>query len=98
VTRILLALAMVIVLAGPRAALAQSPSPSAPARPAPADGQGEFVPLSELPPAEQLPAAPLVLGAYGFIWATVLVYVFLLWRRLAVVQQDLDQLKRRTRS
>lgn len=95
--RILLAVVMAIGVAGPRVALAQPPATPAPAQAAPA-AQDEFVPVSELPPAEQLPAAPLVLAAYAFIWAAVLVYLFLLWRRLAVVQKDLDQLKRRTRS
>jgi len=100
VTRILLAVVMALGVAGPRVVEArQAQAVSAqPAPAAPADGQGEFVPVSELPPTEQLPAAPLVLGAYAFIWAAVLVYVFLLRRRLAAVQKDLDQLKRQTRS
>ncbi|MBK5296596.1 MAG: CcmD family protein [Vicinamibacteria bacterium] len=50
------------------------------------------MPVTDLPPVEQLPAAPLVLGAYAFIWVAVLVYVALLWRRLAAVQKDLDAL------
>jgi CcmD family protein len=64
--------------------------PATPPPPAATDG---FVPVTDLPPAEQLPAAPLLLGAYAFIWIAVLVYVALLWRRLAVVQKDLDALK-----
>ncbi len=51
------------------------------------------MPVTDLPPAEQLPAAPLVLAAYAFIWVAVLVYVGLLWRRLGAVQKDLDALK-----
>ncbi len=98
--RLLLPVLMIASLAGPavRPLHAQPPAPAAPAQATPADGQGEFVPVNELPPAEQLPAAPLVLGAYGFIWAAVLVYLFFLWRRLGAVQKDLDQLKRQTRS
>jgi CcmD family protein len=57
----------------------------------------EFVPITELPPTEQLPAAPLVVAAYAFIWLAVLVYVTLLWRRLAAVQKDLDALRRRSK-
>jgi CcmD family protein len=68
------------------------------ARPAPQAAQNEFVPVKDLPPAEQMPAGPLVLGAYGFIWAVVLVYVFLLSRRLQAVQKDIDALKRQTRN
>ena len=33
-----------------------------------------YVPMKDLPAAEQLPAAPLVLGAYAVIWLGVLVY------------------------
>jgi CcmD family protein len=69
---------------GVRVALAQ-PTP-----PAATDG---FVPVTDLPPAEQLPAAPLVLGAYAFIWVAVLAYVALLWRRQGAIQKDLDALK-----
>lgn len=58
--------------------------------PAATDG---FVPVGDLPPVDQLPAAPLVLGAYAFIWLAVLVYVAVLWRRLGAVQKDLDALK-----
>jgi hypothetical protein len=53
-----------------------------------------FEPVSEVPPGEQIPAQPLVAGAYAFIWLAVLIYVGLLWRRLAAVQKDLDALRR----
>lgn len=53
-----------------------------------------FEPVTEVPPEEQIPAQPLVAGAYAFIWVAVLVYVGLLWRRLVAVQKDLDALKR----
>jgi CcmD family protein len=56
------------------------------------------VPVTDLPAAEQMPAGPLVLGAYGFMWAVVLVYVFLLSRRLQSVQKDIEALKRQTRN
>ena len=51
--------------------------------------------VTDLPPTEQLPAAPMVIGAYAFIWVAVLVYVGLLWKRLGVVQKELDALARR---
>ncbi len=51
------------------------------------------MPVTDLPPAEQLPAAPLVLSAYAIMWVAVLIYVAMLWRRLAAVQKDLDALK-----
>jgi CcmD family protein len=53
-----------------------------------------FEPVSTLPAVEQLPAAPLVIGAYAFIWVALLAYLFLLWRRLASVDRDLAALRR----
>jgi CcmD family protein len=64
-----------------------------PARP-PAT-QGEFVPVGTLPQAEQLPAAPLVIGAYAFVWIALLVYVWMLWKRLTNLERDLADLERR---
>jgi len=85
------ALAVVLTAAVDLGSLSAQPAtPPAAAPPAATDG---FVPVTDLPPAEQLPAAPLVLGAYAFIWVAVLVYVALLWRRLGAVQKDLDALK-----
>lgn len=54
--------------------------------------QGEFLPVSELPPQEQLPAAPLLIGAYAFVLAVLFVYVFFVARRLTAVQQELERL------
>jgi CcmD family protein len=86
--RALTVCALVLVLTGAtgiRLAMGQPATP-----PAATDG---FVPVTDLPPEEQLPAAPLVLTAYSIIWVAVLGYVGLLWRRLGAVQKDLDALK-----
>ena len=97
--RVLVCVCAVGLLAGPRVDARQQPAPAPAAQPAaPQAAQNEFVPVTDLPPAEQMPAGPLVLGAYGFIWAAVLVYVFLLSRRLQAVQKDIDALKKQTRS
>lgn len=53
-----------------------------------------YVPVKDLPAAEQLPAAPLVLGAYALIWVGVLVYVWSVSRRLAAVDRELSTLRR----
>ena len=53
-----------------------------------------YVPMKDLPAAEQLPAAPLVLGAYAVIWLGVLVYVWSISRRLAAVDRELGVLRR----
>jgi len=38
---------------------------------------------------ESLPAEPLVIGAYAFVWVALVVYVFMLWRRIGRVEQEL---------
>jgi CcmD family protein len=60
------------------------------AQPAP-DG---FEPVSQMPAVEHLPAAPLLIAAYAFIWLGMLAYVFMLWRRLAAVDRELASLRR----
>jgi CcmD family protein len=76
----------------------QQPPPASPPRTAPPAAQDEYVPLSEVPPDEQLPAVPLVFIAYGLIWVAVLVYVITIWRRQSAVQKELEALKRQLRS
>jgi CcmD family protein len=68
--------------------VAAQPAPSTPA-------QEGFVPASSLPQAEQLPAAPLLIAAYAFVWVALLVYVWLLWRRTAKLERELADLNRR---
>ena len=58
-------------------------------------GQSEFVPVSELPQAEQLPAAPLLIAAYAVAWVALLFYVWSLWRRLGVVEKEIADVARR---
>ena len=55
--------------------------------------QDGFVPVSELPPAEQLPAAPLLVGAYAFVWVVICGYVISLARRVSSVQRDVARLE-----
>jgi CcmD family protein len=59
--------------------------------------QGEFVPLSEAGPQEQLPAAPLLIGAYAFVWVGVLAYVWSMARRIRKVEDELRALERGSR-
>ena len=58
-------------------------------------GQSEFVPVTEIPASEQLPAAPLLIAAYAFVWIAALAYVWLLWRKLEKVEQDINALAAR---
>ena len=54
--------------------------------------QSEFIPVKEIPASEQLPAAPLVIAAYAFVWIAFLAYIWLMWRRLGKVEQELSTL------
>ena len=63
-----------------------------------AAGQGEFVPVSSLPPVEQLPAAPLLVGAYAVVWVALLVYVWSIWRRMKKIERELADLQQRVQS
>jgi CcmD family protein len=67
------------------AAAAQQP-PQAP------DG---FVPADQVKPQEQLPAAPLVIGAYAVAWVAVFGYLWSIWNRLGRVERDLQEVRRR---
>ena len=54
--------------------------------------QNEFMPIDQLPPQEQLAAAPLLIGAYAFVLAVLFLYVFSVARRLTNVQRELERL------
>jgi hypothetical protein len=60
--------------------------------------QDEFVPVSELPPTEQLPAAPLLIGAYVFVLVVLFVYVLSVARRVGAVHQEVQRLEGELRS
>ncbi|MGE3841320.1 MAG: CcmD family protein [Vicinamibacterales bacterium] len=61
----------------------------------PPEQQDEFVPVDELPAQESLPAAPLLIAAYAFVWVVVLVYLFSIWRRLGRVERDMASVAQR---
>lgn len=63
----------------------------------PAALQDDFVPAATLPATESLPAAPMVIAAYAFVWAALLVYVWFIWRRMQKVEGELADLERRAR-
>lgn len=53
-----------------------------------------FVPIEQVPRADQLPAAPLLISAYAFIWVAVMVYIWTLWIRMGRVEADIRALRR----
>ncbi len=72
----------------------QAPTPAAPPTSSTA-AQDEFVPISELPADEKLPAAPLLITAYAVVWIVLAVYVWTLWRRFLRAEQDIKRLASR---
>ncbi len=78
--RLLIALTSFVLLAAPAFAL-QPPT-----------GQSEFVPADSVPLSDQLPAAPLLVAAYAFVWLATLVYVWSIWRRLNTVEDEMRAL------
>ena len=53
----------------------------------------EFVPIENLPPTEQIPAARLVVAAYSFVWVALFFYVVSVARRLGTVQREVERLE-----
>ena len=62
-------------------------------QPQPPTQTGEFVPISQLPPQDQLPAAPLLVTAYAFVWVVLFGYVVSVARRLTKVQHEVERLE-----
>ena len=54
--------------------------------------QEEFTPIDQLPPQEQLPAAPLLVGAYAFVLLMLFGYLVMVSRRLSAIQTEVDRL------
>jgi CcmD family protein len=94
VTLALLTIWLVVAGAGVTKMHAQATAsqPGAAAGQEPTD---QFVPLKALPSQEQLPAATLVMTAYAFVWAVLLVYVWTVWRRLMKVEREMQELSSR---
>ena len=78
--RLLIALTSFVLLAAPAFALQ------------PPKGQSEFVPVDAVPLTDQLPAAPLLIAAYAFVWIAVMVYVFSIWKRMNRVEDEMRAL------
>jgi hypothetical protein len=74
--------AVVICGAASTALAAQPPQP-----------QDEFVPVGNSPAPEQIPAAPLLIGAYVVVLGGLFAYVVGLSRRLGAVRQDVERLE-----
>jgi CcmD family protein len=64
----------------------------------PRAAQDEFVPIDQLPPGDQLPAARFLIAAYAVAWLAVAAYLWSIWQRLARVERELAEVRRRTAS
>ena len=58
-------------------------------------GQEGFVPASELPPGQELPAGPLVITSYAFFLVLMMFYLWTVWRRIGKVEKEILELQRR---
>ena len=56
--------------------------------------QKGFVPAESLA-HQEVPTQTLIYAAYAFVWASVLVYVVILWRRIARVERELLEVNRK---
>jgi CcmD family protein len=52
-----------------------------------------FEPISEIPPEDRMPAAPMVIAAYAFVMLAFFAYVLSLARRLGAVKQEISRLE-----
>jgi CcmD family protein len=84
--RILAIVVLGIVCAMPAAAQSGG-APQQPQR------QDEFVPISQLPPQDQLPAAPLLISAYIVVLLALFAYLVSVSRRLGAVQREVERLE-----
>ena len=82
ISRMRLALLLALLLGSP--AMAQQPPPTQ---------QDEFVPISQLPAQDQLPAARLLIAAYAFVWVAIFGYLVSVGRRLSDVQREVERLE-----
>jgi hypothetical protein len=78
-----LGLSIVTLLLTTLPVLAQQPPPEG------------FVPASSLPPGEQLPAAPFLVGSYALFLVLMLAFLWSIWQRIGKVEKELIDLERR---
>ena len=84
--RLLAILLLAVACAAPAAAQSTGTAPQ-PQR------QDEFVPISQLPPQDQLPAAPLLISAYIVVLVALFAYILSVSRRLGAVQREVTRLE-----
>lgn len=58
----------------------------------PPSQQEEFIPIDQLPPQDELAAAPLLIGAYAFVLVMLFGYIVTVSRRLSAIQHEVNRL------
>lgn len=76
----------------------QAQQPAAAPPPSTSAAQDGFVPIDQLAPKEEMPAAPLVMAAYAVAWLVIFGYVWSLWRRIHKVEVEIADVSRRLAS
>lgn len=87
---------LALLLAGGTASFAATAFAQSAPPPTTTAAQDEYLPISELPDSEKLPAAPFLVAAYIIVWVALLLYVLSLRRRLDWVEADLREARRLT--
>ena len=90
-TRFGASILLVLVTAVSACAYEQQPPPTTQSQQP--EQQGEFIPLDQLPPQDQLPAAPLLITAYSFVALALFAYLVSVARRLTTVQREIERLE-----
>jgi CcmD family protein len=73
-------------------------SAAAAAQPPTGAAQDEFVPVSRAAQQETIPAARLVMIAYGFAWVMLIGYLWSIWTRIGKVERELHDVSRRLKT
>jgi len=81
----IIAFVCALLLAGPAAAF----------QPPPGAAQSEYVPATPGTSTEQMPAAPLLITAYAFVWIAAMAYLWTIARRLNKVEDDIRALEQK---
>jgi CcmD family protein len=84
-------LLLLVAIAASACAYEQQPAPIVQSQQP--EQQGEFVPIDQLPPQDQLPAAPLLITAYSFVALALFAYLVSVARRLSTVQREIERLE-----
>ncbi|MFN7984415.1 MAG: hypothetical protein U0Q11_21435 [Vicinamibacterales bacterium] len=88
--RLWTALVSLLLVGVPALAFAQPPQGGSAA-------DSGFVPLSSLPPGEELPAARFVIASYSFFLLLMVFYLWTIWNRLSKVEKDMKDLAKHQR-